>query len=697
MPAIPPTGPTPTPSDPSDSSAAAARLDALLGPVNGVLGLNDLLLATALSAEQRDLARGIGAAAGSLLDAINHLVDLSLAESGRLELADDAFDLHALIAGAAALVRPAAARKELWLGVRLAPGLPVAVHGDPDRLRQVLVNLLGNAVRFTEHGSVQVRAAPDGVAGELVRVRVDVVDTGNGISPEVVRRLTNAAGPGAGEGGTGPRAGGPGLGLAISRELVERMGGTIDAVAAPGEGTRLTFTVLLRAGDDATLEGHLSRDDAGVPGSPLAGRRLLLADDHPVNREVAEASLERLGAEVDTAWDGLDALDRFEPGRYDAVILDTRMPHLDGPGAARELRRIEDEAMAPRVPIVALTAAADEDEPARALDAGMDAHVGKPFHVAELVAVLVELLEGSEAASGPSLDGTRAPAGAPAAAAGAAGAADPGGPPRVLVVDDSEANRRVAEALLQRRGLQTEAAADGATALHLLAAEPFDLVLLDGRMPGLDGPAVAREVRRREAAAGLSPIPIVAVTASILPEDRARMLDAGMDDHVAKPLRPDDLGAVLDRRLTGGGTRRNRAIPEPVVPRAATVPGDAAPVLDDAVVGRLADLGDADLVARMLRLFLADAAERVAEVDDAIADRDAVRLRAALHALEGIAGSLGATALDRRVRAIDAEVRRREDRGEDPFLPALGPSGLEVLLDATRMALEARLAVPAGR
>ena len=222
----------------------------------------------------------------------------------------------------------------------------------------------------------------------------------------------------------------------------------------------------------------------------------------------------------------------------------------------------------------------------------------------------------------------------------------PPAPLRVLVVDDSEPNRRLAEVLLRRHGFDVASAADGATALDLLEAEPFDLVLLDAMMPGMDGPAVAREVRRREAASGLDPIPIVALTASVLPEDRARMLEAGMDDHLAKPLRAEDLAEVLGRRLAAGDGPADG--PDPAA--GGGIGGDVRAILDLEALRRLVGLGDARLVERVVGVVLADAAERVAEIDEAIGDRDAVRLRAALGALEGICALVGAAGLSRRVR-----------------------------------------------
>ena len=258
----------------------------------------------------------------------------------------------------------------------------------------------------------------------------------------------------------------------------------------------------------------------------------------------------------------------------------------------------------------------------------------------------------------------------------------PSAPPlRALVVDDSEPNRRLAEVLLRRHGLQVASAADGATALALLDGEPFDLVLLDAMMPGMDGPAVAREVRRREATAGLEPIPIVALTASFLPEDRARMREAGMDDHLAKPLRAEDLAEVLERRLPAGTRPRTVRIGTPATPSELISAG--LPILDEVAFGRLVDLGDARLVERVVLVLLEDAAERVAEVDEAVMDRNAARLRVALDALEGIGATIGAPALGERTQSLRDALRRGPD--------AVGPSGLGPLLDATLAQIVDRL------
>ena len=677
-------------------------------PMNGILGMNEILLRSDLTSEQRSQAESVHESAEALLGIIDQILDLSKVEAGRVELESANFDLHAAITAAGAVVRPAAQRRNLPLRVRLERDVPIAVRGDALRLRQILINLLGNAIKFTEEGSVLLRA--EGVASPKAGdgrhwVRFEVSDTGIGIAPADLARLfqpfTQA------ESSTSRRYGGTGLGLTISRQLVELMGGTMDVVSTVGEGSKFSFIIPFAAGDQAHLERHVIADDGDAPLRLLGGRRILLVEDNPVNREHAEASLRRFGADVDVAWDGLDALERFAPRRYDAIVMDVRMPNMDGHDAAREIRRREEAEFAPATPILALTADAMVEDRERALAAGMNEHLGKPFRTADLGKMLAALISGStrNALESGAAAGQGAGAGTGETASGSDDSTVPQGAvapsaqpdagavvrPRILVVDDNETNRKVALVHLDRFPVDAVAVSDGMAALARLAAEPFDVVLLDGMMPNLDGPAVAREIRRREMIAELSPIPVVAVTASILPEDVRRMLEAGMDDHLMKPIRSDELGAILERWSPDPGGGRTVVIPAAAVADETPVDVDAG-VLDLDLFARLADLGDPAFVERIVRLFLADAAERVAQVDDALEAGDVMRVRDALHSLEGVCGNVGAMALDRAARQLHGEIRRAEDRGENPLNNRFGPSSLQPIMDVTRVKLLERLA-----
>jgi hypothetical protein len=350
-------------------------------PMNAVLGLSELLLDTGLDANQQRLASTIRSAAGSLLTILDDVLDLSRIEAGRIELESIDFDLHNVIANAVGMFA-ATERRGVELSVDIADGVPVRAHGDPARLRQVLVNLLGNAVKFTESGRVELSAAATPRDGGGFTLEVAVTDTGVGIAPDRLGRLfdefTQA------DTSISRSHGGSGLGLAICKRLVELMGGELRVESELGRGSRFSFSAALGHARDAAAETSTTRRIRGR-GRRARGGRVLVAEDNPINQMVASMMLEKLGYQVAIAHDGVEAVAAVRAGHFDAVLMDCRMPRMDGYRATREIRALEG---GDRIPIIALTASVLESDRQRCFAAGMDALVTKPFDRAELEAAL---------------------------------------------------------------------------------------------------------------------------------------------------------------------------------------------------------------------------------------------------------------------------------------------------------------------
>ena len=499
-------------------------------PMNGVLGFANLLRDTPLNDEQRDFVRTIERSGQNLLAILNDILDFSKIEAGAMTLENIPFDLPDAIEEVVALMAGKAEEKQLELGMSIAPAVPERVVADPGRLKQILVNLIGNAIKFTSLGCVHVDVAAihqDGNTSLQIKVR----DTGIGIpqaaQAALFQKFTQA------DASTTRRYGGTGLGLAICRQLIDLMGGKIGIDSAPGAGSTFWFTMPVKVAE--------GMESSAAPGE-IAGRRVLIVDDLEMNRRVLESQLTGWGAEctsVDGGRHALAALERaFTAGRpYEVALVDHLMPDVDGAELGQMLHA--DPRFA-ELRLILLTSGEQLGSARELLECGFSAYITKPVVRSRLLrdAMCRALLP---AAVQPSkLDG---------ASPARAEIASPAAPNliRVLVAEDNSVNQMVAVRLLERLGCRVDVAGNGAEAVQMATRLPYSLIFMDCHMPEMDGFEATVEIRRRENELGRTAMPIVALTASVLQEDRDRCVSSGMDDIIGKPVQPAELAQVLRR------------------------------------------------------------------------------------------------------------------------------------------------------
>ena len=604
-------------------------------PMNGVIGMTELLLDTGLDLEQRHYADSVKLSAEALMSTLNDILDFSKIEAGKLRLEVHPFALRELVDTALGLLAEQASGKGLELAVFVDDGLADWVQGDSNRLCQVLVNLVGNAIKFTETGEVVVwlTTSPD----EPSLMRCEVRDTGIGFDPAGAERLFDSFEQE--DASTTRRFGGTGLGLAISRQLVDLMGGTIGATSKPGRGSTFWFTSPLPTAERAPKVDASDADER----RGFKGHRILVVDDNTTNREILEYHLAAWEVACESAPDGPTALrlltsKALEGKPFEVVLLDNHMPEMNG---VELIRLIRADSRLGDVRIVMLTSCGSELGEAEA--AGVDGQVTKPVRRSVLQEVIAAALNGK-------------PAERLAVPMPSNGAREVEGP-LVLVVEDNEINGEVAERMLVKRGLRVEHARNGLEAIKRVGENGFCAVFMDCQMPVLDGYAATAEIRRVERDG--ERVPIIAMTAHSMVGDRDHCLAAGMDDYVSKPLLSAELDRVVDRWLSDGSQRTK--------PPA----GAAQRSLDAARLEELRELG-APVLARLTAVFREQAPVNARQVMEAAEAADGSAVRLSAHKLKGSALAVGAGPLAAKCELLVAMGdEERLDEAAD-LAPALG-------------------------
>jgi signal transduction histidine kinase/DNA-binding response OmpR family regulator/HPt (histidine-containing phosphotransfer) domain-containing protein len=663
-------------------------------PMNGVIGMTGLLLDTEMTLEQRDYAETVRASGESLLQIINDILDFSKNESGKMELETIDFQPRMVIEGVLDLLAERAHAKGLELISVIDAGLPVILRGDPGRLRQVLLNLGGNAIKFTESGEVVVSVARDtsGLVPDAdgLMLRFAVNDTGIGIAEEARNRLfqpfTQA------DMSTTRRFGGTGLGLSISKQLAELMGGQIGVDSGEGGGSTFWFTARFEQSTAVVAEER--------PLPELTGRRILIVDDNATNRRILEHQVSSWGMIPTSVASGQEALlalaTAAEAGAaFELGVLDFQMPSMDGLQLAAAIKA--DPALK-ATPLVILTSLGERGHAAAAKAAGVAGYLAKPVREGHLKICLANVLtQGSMAdVVAPGLERPKRRL----VTRHTLNEGLPGDRNRILLAEDNEVNQRVAVRMLEKLGFRVDVAANGREALEALAAMRYDLVLMDCQMPEMDGFEATRSLRIKEGGGRMTPI--VAMTANAMEGDRERCLEAGMDGYLPKPVRAADLAAAVGQWLTVPSDREAEAAPIEVAAAAEVEASNDAPIedtiaipelalVDPAQIGELRALGGADgarFVADLIGLFLVEAGHEVRVIHEAVESDDPGGAMRAGHRIKGSALNLGCVSLADAAEAIERLGRSDDLEGAGPLLDRLDVE-FERTAAALRVELEA--------
>ncbi len=581
-------------------------------PMNGVLGMTDLLLRSDLMPKQRHFAETIYRSGMTLLSIINDILDISRIESARFELERHDFELRGCVESSVELLAESAHRKGLMLNLFIAPDVPVMALGDSGRLRQILMNVVGNAIKFTSKGEIELRVKSLESAADELRLEFCVRDTGIGIAEDKMAELFRPFAQA--DSSISRRYGGTGLGLAITQQLVQLMGGTIKLKSKLGEGSTITFTIEFAPSAAATVSKV-------IEGLDLSGKHILIVDDRQANREILQSYIQEAGGRADTAINGRSAVDLFRykektGAPYDVAIIDLMLPDITGFDVARAIQAGTQKFA---TKLVMLSSGSSPDQSREAQTIGFHAFLMKPIMRRDLVSTIRQVCEIS--------NDCEVVEAVPASVAPKLGA-------HVLVAEDNPVNLEVARQYLIELGCSVEIAENGKVAAAACEKRRYDMVLMDCQMPVLDGLAATRKIRDGERRSGAVPMPIVAVTANAYEEDRRACIESGMDDYLSKPFTPEQLSDMLHKWVK-------------IEHQSAGLESeDAVPALDEDFVGTLRG-SRPQFLEKLFDLFNGFGPGAIEQIQSSYHACDAEAIMRLAHSLKSSSSNIGASRLSR--------------------------------------------------